>query len=96
MGGAFSGRATARMVEAAAKVNKAIDSLAFISAGLSTLDPNQRITSKQLALIWQVKEGTLRNWRTQQPRRGPRYIKVGREVRYRVKDVLEWERKHAR
>jgi predicted DNA-binding transcriptional regulator AlpA len=35
---------------------------------------------------------SLRNWRCQA--RGPSYVKMGRSVRYRLKDVLEWIESH--
>ena len=36
-----------------------------------------------------VNVGTLANWRAQH--RGPSYLKVGRSVRYRARDLLAWE-----
>jgi excisionase family DNA binding protein len=41
-----------------------------------------------------VPTGTLANWRYQ--RRGPRFVKVGRHVRYRRSDVEAWLEKNAR
>ena len=35
---------------------------------------------------------TLRNWRCN--RRGPAYIKLGRSVRYRIEDILDFIDKH--
>jgi excisionase family DNA binding protein len=35
-----------------------------------------------------LKEGTLANWRWQ--RRGPRFLRVGRRVRYRLADIAAW------
>lgn len=37
-----------------------------------------------------VTVGTLANWRTKN--RGPSYLKVGRSVRYRARDLIKWER----
>jgi len=34
---------------------------------------------------------TLRNWRCQ--RKGPPYIKLGRSIRYQVKDIEEYKQK---
>jgi len=41
-----------------------------------------------------VPEGTLANWRYQG--KGPRFIKVGRHVRYRRSDVEAWLELHVR
>ena len=35
---------------------------------------------------------SLRNWRSMA--RGPSYVKMGRSVRYRLKDVLDWMESH--
>ena len=36
--------------------------------------------------------GSLRNWRCMA--RGPSYVKMGRSVRYRLRDVLDWMESH--
>jgi hypothetical protein len=45
-----------------------------------------------LAERWQVSVRTLERWRWQ--KRGPKYIKVGSRVRYRIEDVENFERSH--
>lgn len=46
------------------------------------------LSSTDLADLLAVPAKTVRYWRAQG--RGPRYIKVGRFVRYHPKDVEEW------
>ena len=47
------------------------------------------LTSKELAERWRIKEQTLRKWRLVGG--GPRYICVGRAIRYRMADVEAYE-----
>jgi excisionase family DNA binding protein len=47
-----------------------------------------------LAEILNVPVATLANWRYQG--RGPRFVKVGRHVRYRRSDVEAWLERNAR
>jgi len=37
-----------------------------------------------------LKPGTFENWRAAKNPNGPRYIRVGRKIRYREADLLEW------
>jgi hypothetical protein len=53
--------------------------------------PAIRFTEEQLAERLKVARPTLRNWRSLGI--GPAYIKMGRLVRYRLIDVLAFERK---
>ena len=46
------------------------------------------LTPNEVANVLQVPAGTLPQWRYL--RRGPRYVKVGRHVRYRPADVEHW------
>ena len=46
------------------------------------------VTTKQLSVILSVPIGTLSYWRTK--KRGPRYVKVGRHVRYDLSDISIW------
>jgi excisionase family DNA binding protein len=46
------------------------------------------------AFLGGVPVGTLANWRYQG--RGPRFVKVGRHVRYRRSDVEAWLERNAR
>ena len=47
------------------------------------------LTSADLATRWAMAEATLRNWRV--IGKGPRFIRVGRNVRYRLSDIIAWE-----
>lgn len=47
------------------------------------------MTAEELSARYGVPVKTLANWRSN--RQGPAYIKAGKHIRYRVKDVLEWE-----
>lgn len=49
---------------------------------------NALVTSRQAAEILGVPEGTLGQWRF--AGRGPKFVKVGRMVRYRVSDIDEY------
>jgi predicted DNA-binding transcriptional regulator AlpA len=53
--------------------------------------PSELLTPDELVTRWDgaVTTGTLANWRSQD--RGPRYVKIGRAVRYRLADIVEWE-----
>lgn len=52
-----------------------------------------RLTIEQLAKRWPaISIGTLKNWR--RTGHGPRYIRVGRKVMYRLEDVVTYEREH--
>ncbi|MCM3884185.1 helix-turn-helix domain-containing protein [Frankia sp. R82] len=44
----------------------------------------------ELAELLQVKAKTLENWRAMSPPQGPAFVKIGRVVRYRTLDVLEY------
>ncbi|BAV95744.1 MULTISPECIES: helix-turn-helix transcriptional regulator [Bacteria] len=47
------------------------------------------LRSTELADRWQVAECTVRKWRSKNV--GPKYIKVGGSIRYRLDDVLRYE-----
>ena len=51
------------------------------------------LTPLELSRRWKgmIGIGTLANWRA--ARKGPRYVKVGGRVLYKLDDVLEWERR---
>lgn len=51
-----------------------------------------RFTVPELAARLRIRENTLRQWRMKGE--GPRAIKVGRLVRYRLEDVEAWENEH--
>lgn len=47
------------------------------------------LTNDEVSALLKITPATLVDWRHDQ--RGPCYYKMGREVRYRLSDVLEWE-----
>ena len=47
------------------------------------------LTTDEVSALLKIAPATLVDWRHDQ--RGPRYYKMGREVRYRLSDVIEWE-----
>ena len=47
------------------------------------------LTTEEVAALLKIAPATLVDWRHDQ--RGPRYYKMGREVRYKLVDVVEWE-----
>jgi len=54
----------------------------------------QAMKESQVAAALQVSVRTLQNWRVE--KRGPRFVKVGYCVRYRLKDVESWLREQGR
>lgn len=50
------------------------------------------MSERQLAAYWGISSRTLQRWRIEG--RGPRYVKLGRSVRYRVVDAAEFEVTH--
>jgi hypothetical protein len=44
------------------------------------------------AALLDCRTQTLRNWRSQEPARGPAYHKIGRNVRYSLADLQEFLR----
>lgn len=54
------------------------------------------LTEQELAARWNVKPGTIRKWRKE--RRTPKSFRVGvgrnAGVRYRIEDVVAWERRN--
>lgn len=51
--------------------------------------PEKHLTSDDLAEREGVPEKTVRLWRSNGT--GPRYMKIGRHVRYKLVDVIAWE-----
>lgn len=37
-----------------------------------------------------ISRGTLEHWRTESPPRGPAFIRLGYQIRYRVTDLHQW------
>ena len=57
--------------------------------GTATLDDRaQTIGPRETADRLGIKASTLRNWRSES--RGPRYVKFGKLVRYRLADIAEF------
>lgn len=52
----------------------------------------QLLTTSEAAQHLNIAESTLRWWRSQ--RRGPPFVKSRRIVRYRLKDLTDWEQAH--
>ncbi len=59
-----------------------------ICDNVETMNVCEKEAAKQLGIAVQ----TLRNWR--HIRKGPAYIKLGRSVRYRVEDILDFIEKN--
>lgn len=57
-----------------------------------TREDAQLLTHHEVAQLLGVSGNTLYNWRYE--RRGPAWYKMGREVRYRLSDVLKWQQIH--
>jgi hypothetical protein len=51
-------------------------------------DPDALLTESQTAEILNISVRTLQSWRVR--RAGPKYIQVGRAVRYRRRDLIAW------
>ena len=49
----------------------------------------QFISQQNLAARWGLSERTLERWRWQG--KGPRYIKIGHRVRYRLEEIKHYE-----
>lgn len=64
--------------------------------GASKVDVNDStfLTEKELAARWKMQPPSLANQRSQG--RGPRYVKIGEAVRYRLSDVIAHERLNGR
>lgn len=52
------------------------------------LPPSTLVDEAAAAVALTAKRKTLQAWRLY--RRGPRYLKIGRSVRYRVGDLRDW------
>ena len=50
---------------------------------------NDHLTEKDLAARWHIHPITLNHWRWS--KRGPRYMKIGRRILYRLEDVKDFE-----
>lgn len=57
-------------------------------AGPATFDPDRLLNEKEAADLTGLAIRTLQAWRVRGE--GPRFVKVGRAVRYRRRDVVAW------
>ena len=55
----------------------------------SQADPSHFIGQRELARRWGLSIGTLTRWRAQG--RGPSWVRIGKQIRYRMKDVRDYE-----
>lgn len=51
------------------------------------------LTRAEVARRLRFSEKTLANWASSKPPKGPRFTKVGGHCRYRLCDVVDWQRK---
>lgn len=56
------------------------------------MSDGELLTQQETAALLKVSVSTLKRWRTVGT--GPRYLRVGRAVRYRRSDVEAWLRSH--
>lgn len=52
------------------------------------LDPDALMTEVEAADFLKLSERTLQDWRSK--KRGPPFVKAGRAVRYRRRDLIAW------
>ena len=52
------------------------------------------LTPQELAQRWNIASHTLSQWRWNA--RGPRYLKIGKRILYRLEDIQEFEEKKIR
>jgi predicted DNA-binding transcriptional regulator AlpA len=55
-----------------------------------TAEQAELLRTEDVAALLKIAPATLVDWRHDQ--RGPRYYKMGREIRYKLNDIVEWER----
>lgn len=48
------------------------------------------MTTEELAKKWKMNPGSLANWRSE--KKGPKFVKLGRKVRYKLKDIERFEK----
>lgn len=58
------------------------------------LETERFLSERELAQLLNIKSETLRNWRWD--RKGPIYIKIGTNVRYRMSDINDFINKRVR
>lgn len=55
------------------------------AASLENLPPQALLSDREVALLYRIPAGSLRNWRLLG--RGPRFLRIGRSCRYRKADI---------
>ena len=55
----------------------------------SQADPSHFIGQRELSRRWGLSIGTLTRWRSQG--RGPSWVRIGKQIRYRMQDVQDYE-----
>ena len=50
---------------------------------------NSLLSTKLLSRRWNIAPRTLERWRTEG--RGPQFVRIGRHVRYRLTDIIDFE-----
>lgn len=50
---------------------------------------NSLLSTKLLSRRWNIAPRTLERWRTKG--RGPQFVRIGRHVRYRLTDIIDFE-----
>jgi len=60
---------------------------------MADLDSSVWLTRTEVAERLRLPPGTLAQWASREPRRGPKYAVFGRHARYRLSDVIDWENK---
>ena len=60
----------------------------------SLYEPQRHLTQAELAERWQFSERTLDRWRAEG--KGPAWLRLNGRIRYRLEDVLAFERSRLR
>ena len=55
----------------------------------SQADPGHFISQRELARRWGLSIDTLKRWRAQG--RGPSWVRIGRQIRYAMRDIWDYE-----
>ena len=55
---------------------------------------DEKLTPAELAALWEITETTLSQWRW--TGRGPKFQKIGRQVKYRIRDIELFEEQQVR
>jgi predicted DNA-binding transcriptional regulator AlpA len=61
---------------------------------METGKPPQLLTTDEVAERWRMSGRTLERWRSE--RYGPRYVRLGGTIRYRLDEIEAYESRHLR